>query len=316
MIAYTNNTSTTTSTNGFSFSRDTTLLKVGGSLYPWSKRDNAAASNAANADHADADRFHVYVKLIPKDAYLKPQQILAEARKKIGFPNGIKWDDNGFSAIANTKLEAVKHDLEELRQQFYEAVEALIAELPALEARARQDLNGAFDRLGWPTAEDVRERYTFTIKLGVAPDASDLRCQNVSPEARAEIEKAVRQDQTDKLNDLHKQVVSALEGALGRVVNNLTEFSEGKIKRFEDTLVTNLQDLVEALPQLNIAGDRAVDQTITRSRTLLTGLHAALQANTLRDKKSEAGDKVRKEIAKEAGDILSKLKAGAVSAKV
>ena len=118
------------------------------------------------------------------------------------------------------------------------------------------------------------------------------------------------------MNDLHKQVVASLEAALGRVVSNLTDFTEGKIVRFEDTLVTNLQDLVEALPRLNIGGDRAVDQTIVRSRSLLTGLHAALQSNTLRDKKTEAGPEVRKKIATEAKDILSKLKAGAVSAKV
>lgn len=315
-MSITNTNTNQYATNAFDFSRDTTLVKVEGSLYPWSKRDNAAAHNAANADHADADRFTAYVKLIPKDAYLKPQQILSEARRFIDFPKGIKWDNNGNSAIKNTELDGVRQDLETLRQKFYDSVDELVAELPALEAKARLDLNGAFDRLGWPTEQDVRDRYAFTIRLGVAPAADDLRCQGVSAKAKAEIEQAVRNEQTDKLNDLHKQVVGALEGALSRVVNNLTDFTDGKIVRFEDTLVTNLADLVEALPRLNIAGDRAVDQTITRSRQLLTGLHAALQANTLRDKKTEVGPKVRKEIATEAKDILSKLKAGAVSAKV
>lgn len=317
----TNNTNTSTNTNqyatnAFDFSRDTTLVKVEGSLYPWSKRDNAAAHNAATADHADADRFTAYVKLIPKEAYLKPQQILAEARRFIDFPKGIKWDKDGNSAIKNVELDGVRQDLETLRQKFHDAVDELCAQLPALEAKARHDLNGAFARLGWPSEQDVRDRYSFNIKLGVAPSASDIRCQGVSAKAKAEIEEAVRREQSDKLNDLHKQVVGALEAALSRVVNNLTDFSEGKIARFEDTLVTNLAELVEALPRLNIANDRAVDQTITRSRSLLTGLHAALQSQTLRDKKTEAGPKVRKEIAKEAGDILAKLKAGAVSAKV
>jgi hypothetical protein len=309
-------TTTTASINGFDFHTDTTLVKVEGSLYPWSRKDNDAARNAANADHADADRFNVYVKLISKDAYLKPQQILSEARRFIDFPKGIKWDNNGNSAIKNVELDGVRQDLETLRQKFFAAVDELCAELPALEAKARHDLNGAFDRLGWPTEQEVRDRYKFEVKLGIAPSVNDIRCQGVSAQAKEQIIAAVREEQTTKLNDLHKQVVGALEGALSRVVNNLTEFSEGKIKRFEDTLVTNLAELVEALPRLNIAGDRAVDQTITRSRQLLTGLHAALQANTLRDKKTEAGPEVRKKIATEAKDILSKLKAGAVSAKV
>jgi len=65
-----------------------------------------------------------------------------------------------------------------------------------------------------------------------------------------------------------------------------------------------------------VTQDRAVDQTIARSRNLVAGLQKALQEQTLRDKKSEAGPAVRKQIAKEAGDILSKLKSGAVKAAV
>ena len=312
-----NNTiSNYTTTNAFDFARDTTLVGVEGSLYPWSKRDDAAAGNAAAADHASADRFTAYVKLIPKDDRLKPQQILSEARRFIDFPKGIKWDKNGNSAIRNVELEAVLSDLETFRQKFHDSVQELIDKLPALESRARAELNGAFDRLGFPTEQEVRDRYKFDVRLGVAPSADDIRCQGVSSNAKAQIEAAIRKEQGDKLADLHKQVVSSLEAALSRVVNNLTDFSEGKIARFEDTLVTNLAELVEALPRLNINADRAVDQTITRSRGLLTGLQKALTEQTLRDKKTDEGSKVRKEIATEAKDILSKLKSGAVSAKV
>jgi hypothetical protein len=313
MTATTNNYTTT---NAFDFSRDSTLVGVEGSLYPWSKRDDAAAYNAANADSADADRFTAYVKLIPKEDRLKPQQILSEARRFIDFPKGIKWDKNGNSAIRNVELDGVLADLETFRQKFYAAVQELVDKLPELEAKARIELNGAFDRLGFPTAQEVQDRYSFDIRIGAAPSPDDLRCQGVSAKAKQQIEAAVRKEQDNKLADLHKQVVGALDAALSRVVNNLTDFSEGRIARFEDSLVTNLAELVEALPRLNVAGDRAVDQTIARSRGLLTGLQKALSEQTLRDKKSEAGPKVRKEIATEAKDILSKLKAGAVSAKV
>jgi hypothetical protein len=308
------------SINGFDFARDTKLVKVEGSLFPWTKKDDTAASKAAAADNADAERYTTYVKLIPKEDRLAPQQILGEARALLGFPNHIKWDSDGHSAVRNTEIDAVLQDLNNLRVKFYTAVNDLVAKLPALEDQARKPaheggLGDAFDRIGFPTADQVKSRYSFDVKLGVAPDPSDLRCQGVSSKAKAEIEAAIRREQADKITDLHKQVVAALEAALSRVVNNLTEFSDGKIKRFEDTLVTNLADLVEALPRLNINGDRAVDQTIARSRTLLDGLNKALVNQTLRDKK-EAGGEVRKELATEAKDILSKLKAGAVSQNI
>lgn len=306
---------TYTTTNAFDFARDTTLVRVEGSLYPWSKQDRTASSNAASADQADEELFTTYVKLIPKEDRLKPQQILSDARALLNFPNHIKWDKNGNSAVRNVQLEGVLQDLQDLKVKFNDAVQELVAKLPELERRAKSKLNGAYTRLGFPTASEVVKRYSFDIHIGVAPSPDDLRCQGVSSKAKQQIEAAVRAEQQGKLTDLHRQVVSALDAALSRVVNNLTDFSEGKIARFEDTLVTNLAELVEALPQLNISGDRAVDQTIQRSRTLLDGLQKATSEKTLRDK-NDTGKEVRKAIAKEAGDILSKLKAGAVSKSI
>lgn len=306
----------TASTNAFDIARDCALVSIEGSLYPWAKKDQVAATNAADADKAISERFTAYVQRLDKEDRLPPQQILSEARRYLDFPNGFPWDGKGGFCVRNTKLDEILTKLEEFRAKFYDAVDTLCAGLPALEAKARQDLNGAFSRLGFPTEAEVRERYTFNIKTGAIPHADDTRLNNVSAKALESITANIRKEQSEKISDLHKQVVGSLEAALGRVVSNLTEFSDGKITRFEDSLVTNLESLVEALPSLNVTGDRAVDQTIARSRTLVAGLQKALQEQTLRDKKSEAGPAVRKEIAKEAGDILSKLKAGAVKAKV
>ena len=301
-----------TSTNTFDIARDCALVSIEGSLYPWAKKDQVAATNAADADHAVSERFTAYVQRLNKEDRLPPQQILSEARRYLDFPTGFAWDGKGGFCVRNTKLDEVTTKLEEFRAKFYAAVDTLCAGLPALEAQARVDLNGAFTRLGFPTEAEVRERYSFEIKLGAIVHADDTRLNHVSSKAREAIEKSIRDDQSKKVGELHKQVVGALESALSRVVTNLTEFTDGKITRFEDSLVTNLEELVEALPTLNVTQDRAVDQTIIRSRTLVSGLHKALAEQTLRDKKSEAGPAVRKEIAKEAGDILSKLKAGAV----
>ena len=307
-IDYTKNTST----NTFDIARDCALVSIEGSLYPWAKKDEVAAVHAADADKAVSERYTTYVQRLNKADRLPPQQIQSEARRYLDFPNGFPWDGKGGFCVRNTKLEEVLNKLEEFRAKFYDAVDTLCAGLPALEDQAREDLNGAFARLGFPTEAEVRSRYTFNVKLGAIPHADDTRLNNVSSKALESITANIRKEQSEKVTELHQQVVGALESALSRVVTNLTQFTEGKITRFEDSLVTNLEELVEALPSLNVTQDRAVDQTIIRSRTLISGLHKAIAEQTLRDKKSEAGPAVRKEIAKEAGDILSKLKAGAV----
>ena len=302
--------------NSVDIARDCTLVSIEGSLFPWSKRDDEAAHNAAHADHADAERFTAYVQRVTKGDRLPPQQKLSEARRFLDFPTGFKWDGKGAFAVNNTKLDAVLSKLEAFRAEFYDLVDQLCARLPALRDQAKADLNGAFDRLGFPTEAEVRERYRFEIKTSVIPHADDIRLNHVSTKARAAIEEAVRKEQQVKVDELHKTVVSSLETALARVVSNLTDFSSGKIARFEDTMITGLEELVEALPALNVNQDRTVSATIARSRDLISGLHKAAEGKLLRDKKSDTGTEVRKEIAKQAGDILSKLKAGAVKAAV
>jgi hypothetical protein len=310
-----NFTKPNTRKTGFDIARDCTLVAVEGSLYPWSKRDEVAAHNAAAAESAVSERFSAHVQRLVKEDRLPVQQKLSEARRFLDFPTGFRWDGKGNFAVLNTKLDSVKTKLETYRAEFYAAVDALCHALPALRDKARTELNGAFDRLGFPTEDEVRERYRFEIRLGVIPHADDIRLNHVSGRAQAAIESAVRKEAEEKITELHQTVVTSLESALARVVSNLSDFSEGKIARFEDTLVTNLEELVEALPQLNVTGDRTISSAIVRSRDLLSSLHKAAESKTLRAKEDE-GKEARKVIATEAKDILSKLKSGAVKAKI
>jgi len=303
-------------TNAFDIARDCTLVSIEGSLFPWSKRDDQAAANAASADHAASDRFTAYVQRLTKEDRLPPQQKLSEARRYLDFPTGFRWDGKGSFAVVNTKLDSVVQKLEAFRAEFYDSVDKLCKSLPKLRDQARVDLNGAFDRLGFPTEDEVRERYKFEIKQSAITHPDDIRLNHVSAKARAAIEDSTRKEYADKVKDLHKTVVERLEAALSRVVSSLTEFNSGKIARFEDTMVTNLEELVEALPALNVNNDRTITAAVTRARDLVAGLVKAAQSNVLRDKKTDKGTEVRSEIAKQAGDILSKLKAGAVKAQV
>jgi hypothetical protein len=313
---------TATSNTTFDISRDCTLVGVEVGLYPWSKKDTVAASNAATAEHATADRFTAYIQRLSKQDRLPPQQIAGEARKTLDFPNGSAWDGKGLYLIPNTKLESTLEKLEGIKHRFYQAVDELVQKLPALEAQARLDLNGAFDRLGFPTEQDLREKYRFVIRQSAIVSANDLRLNHVSPAARAAIETSIRKEQQERVQEVQKSCVDGIESALKRVVDTLPAFSEGKVKRFEDTLITGLAELAEALPALNLTKDPAIDRTLGHINTLVARLTTANTTRVPRGKssllrgKNKTGEETRKEIAKQAGGILAALKAGAVSSKV
>jgi hypothetical protein len=303
---------TTTNTNtSFDLSRDTTLVGIEVSLYPWSKKDTVSAHNAAQAESADDKRFTAYIQRVSQADRLPPQKIIGEARKCLAFPNGTPWDGKGFFLIPNTRLEATLDKLKDFQNKFYAAVEDIVRRLPELEAQARVDLNGAFDRLGFPTVDDIKERYSFRVRQSAIVNPQDIRLNHVSPAARASIEAAVRRELSDKSTELHKSCVEGIAAALRRVVDSLPAFTAGKISRFEDTLITGLQDITEALPALNLGNDSNLTRAIAQSQALVASLTKANEGATLRNK-NEEGAKTRKALAGQAKSILDSLKTGAV----
>ena len=304
--------------NTFDLARDATLIRIRTKGFSWSKKDKVAAKNAADAENAEEDAFSAYAKLCPddfKEIRLTPGRVVAEVRALLNYPFNAKWDSDGNALVLNIKLEDTLRKLAELRAKFFGSVDALCAELPNIESAAKVKLNGAYDRLGFPCEADIRAKFGFEIEQNALPDASDVRLRHCSPAAVEAVRKSVQTAATKKLGEINKAVVGEIEKSLGRVVDGLSKFTSGESCRFENTLITDLEAMVENLPALNVTGDRGVEAAVTRSRELLSGLHKALEEKTLRDK-NEKGVEVRTEIVKTAGSILDKLKAGAVKATI
>jgi hypothetical protein len=302
----------------FDIARDATLVRIRTKGYSWNKKDKVAAANAAKADNADDDAFSAYARLCPddfKELRLAPSRLVAEARELLDYPFSIKWDKDGNALVLNTKLDGTLQKLNDIRARFFDAVRDLVAELPNIEAAARAKLNGAVDRLGFPLATEVREKFDFEIVQSAVPHSDDIRLRHASPAAIAAVTASVQKQAAEKVQEIHSEVVGGITKALATLAEKLSAFNEGKIVRFEDGVFAELEAIVENLPALNVTGDRAVNAALVQSRDLLGKVRAAAEAKTLRDK-DKPGKEVRKEIAEGATDILSKLKAGVVKAKV
>ena len=68
---------------------------------------------------------------------------------------------------------------------------------------------------------------------------------------------------------------------------------------FRDTLITNLDDLCDLIPKMNIAGDTTINELAAEAKVKIT----KWDAQTLRDVPG-----LRKEVSDEAGKILKDMK--------
>jgi hypothetical protein len=301
--------------NTFDITRDCTLAGPSISVYNWNVQDKALAAAAAASVGINKEQTRSYVTLLNKVHRQPLLNACNRGRKAVQFPIGTPWDGKGLFLIPNVRLESTLDELKVARNEFYQAVESLINALPDIVENAPEEVRAIFDRYGVPTATKLRDSHSFEIRQSAIVSADDLRLNHVSPAARASIEDNIRREQANQIAEVQKACVQGIEDALRRVAEDLPKFSDGKIKRFEDTLITGLSELCESLPALNFTHDPTIDRTLGNVNALVAQLNLANQAKVLRAKDTK-GTEVRGNLAKQAGGILAALKSGAVSNKI
>lgn len=156
---------------------------------------------------------------------------------------------------------------------------------------AKNEHNGTFNPEDYPSADEFRQRFYFQTEplpvpnsahfmgtlstlLGTDAQSVDIRIADAEQEARRE---------------LLRRLIAPVQH-MAKVLSK----EDGRI--FE-TVVTNISDVAELAPKLNLAGDPMIDQFCAEMRTL-----AAVGADQLREDQSIKSDKQ-----KQAEELLKKL---------
>jgi hypothetical protein len=133
----------------------------------------------------------------------------------------------------------------------------------------RPELNGLFREEDYPAAEKLRKKFGVKLDLLPIPSGNDFRVQmSAEEQARVarEIDANVRQSLTRGTEDLWKR--------LREVVSHMVDRLNEPESRFHATLVTNVFDLVELLPRLNVNGDAELNRLAEQIRQRLCGFSA------------------------------------------
>ena len=83
-----------------------------------------------------------------------------------------------------------------------------------------------------------------------------IRASDDTDRVKRDIEHQIEERLHDAVGDLYRRLGEAVE----RVSERLQEDPEGKPLVFRDTMISNIRDLVDVVPRLNIFGDDALAQ--------------------------------------------------------
>ncbi|HEX6825891.1 MAG TPA: hypothetical protein VF077_06175 [Nitrospiraceae bacterium] len=213
----------------------------------------------------------------------------------------LPWSDSGDRILAANGFMRYSSTMGEFQNKTNALLEEFLQSYPQAINDAENYLLGTmFDRSNYPSVTELRDKYELTWKIRQIPISGDFRVElsdSASRAIKAQIEA-----------DLHSTLVAANETVIERVrvaVTNMRDKLEAYVPAsdgnksanwFKDSLVSNVRDLVELMPSLNITGDKRLDDIAAMMQRDLTRFDAD---------QLKASDGEREKTAIAANDILT-----------
>ena len=269
----------------------------------WSgtKLDKQVTQDVASQHGASSDAGTYSKRLVAKDALAEIRKIATEARN-LHYQYTLPWAQNGARILPSAVYAKYATEMREIQDRYELAVKNFLAVYDGEIELAKTRLGGMFNDADYPGVAEIEGKFSWEINISPIPSASDFRVS-----MSEEMAKAIRQDIEAKGNKAMQDATRSLFERVARTVSHMAESLEeygevidenGKARRinpFRDTLVTNVQDLVDLLPALNNTGDSALT-TVTEEikKRLLASTPDELRTFPL----------LRKEVAQNARKVL------------
>ena len=274
-------------------------------LTMWTARklDKGATADVHTANGAAADAGRYNKALIAKDA-LAGIVTAANAARAAHYARTLPWLDDGARILPALAFDPYTAEMRRLRVDFETAVATFVDAYPAFVAAAQSRLGKLYNPADYPAASEIRDRFTFAVRVLPMPDARDFRVELADSQAadvRAAIEASTREALETAMADAWRRITETVgrmaEKLRGYKPATMTDKAEGV---FRDSLVQNVRDLVGVLPSFNLTADPVLADIIARMERDLCGEDAAV----LRDE-----DEIRAETARAAESILADVSA-------
>jgi hypothetical protein len=243
------------------------------SLSVWTgRKKDKAQSEKANTDAGAVDgAANVYKALLPDSPELLAVQKGATAFRTWVYNTTLPWDDNGGRVARVEKHMDFMMEAGERIRALEELVEAFIGSYDRSIEESRFKLNGMFNQSDYPTAFELRRKFAFHIECEAVPEAQDFRIIDGLPQEEvdrlvADAGSTVERRINAAMADAHERMVEVVV----KMASTLKQYGSKEIKKFNDTLITNIQDLCDVMGGLNLTNDKRLAEITRRAARLAT----------------------------------------------
>lgn len=193
------------------------------------------------------------------------REAISQARQ-YHYTMTLPWGDDGSRLLSTVAFTEYMAKMGAFKSRIEQHAESFVQNYPAYKAIAKSQLNGLYDESDYPTVESVRTKFGMRLKVNPVPDSNDLRIDIGADElarVRAMVEEETQKAVSSAIMDVLRRLKSCVDDMLSRLTAYAVD-DKGKPQHpFRDSVVSNMQDLLEIVPKLNVTNDERINE-ITR----------------------------------------------------
>jgi hypothetical protein len=268
----------------------------------WSgtKHDRKVSREVANSHNVDyrAGRYHK--SLLAVDALKAIRRAANDARTE-HYRRTLPWSDDGPRILSAAGYFDYQRTYGDNVAAFEQAKQDLYNSWPQLVTDAQQILNGLFNPADYPDQSQLMSHFRMSMDILPMPTSSDFRVSLAESEVNR-IRQDIESSNTVCLQSAVGDIWTRLQSVVQHMSDRLQAYSvtpEGKVQSpFRDSLVSNITELLDLIPSLNLTDDPDITAFSQSIRADLTQYTPA----ELRD-----SEPARKSVASQADDILARM---------
>jgi hypothetical protein len=232
----------------------------------WSARkyDKKASSEVANSNSAAESAGRYNKRLFANAEALEAVQRITGRIRTYFYKVTLPWSDEGLRILPASLYEDFTTEMRKFDTEFNEAVQNFIEQYHELVSQARYSLGGLYRAEDYPEPVKVREKFNLKPEFLPIPTGDDFRVELNEDEMRRiarEIDASTRATMQAGIRDLWMRMYD--------VISHMAKRLADPEARFHTTLVTNVRDLVDILPKLNLSGDAYLNDLAAKAQDLL-----------------------------------------------
>lgn len=261
------------------------ILNVGG--WEGRKRDDEASSVVHEHFNAtkDSGNYNKTLFDLKHDAWkriIKARTALREYH----YTNTLPWPMKGAQLLTSAMYLDFNSEIIKLVREYEEAAEDFVENhYSTLKARAKKERNGLYREEDYPSHSELKRKFYAEVKYLPVPDSGNIivdlhnaEVARIKNDTEAMMQEAVEKAQAEVWIRLYEPVLA------------MSEALADPKRRFHDTLVSNVQEMVERAPSMNMTDDPKLSAMVAEVKKSLT----RNRADALRDDPDKRLDQASK----------------------